>query len=273
MPVPTEDAPILNAPELTKLTLLAPELVSETAPIKLLLALVNVIAAAPEENATVPAPLVCVIALVCEIAPLLVVIEIEPVPTAEVVPIEPPPIFNPLLAVVLLIKTLPLLVLNVKLVTAGLNALPPEAPIAPPELSAFSASVPAVTIFVPPVLVNEPAFNVTTLLPKFAAPPTVITDVLALLPTVMLLKPLPSAAISVGVTFKTEPLVLANPIVTSVRGCSCNVLVPVIEAAPPENVMLLAKIFKVLVVAARVLANVIPELVSVVFAPKVTASP
>ncbi len=76
-PLPTVEAPKLSAIELVKLTSFAPELLRETAFLKIFPALVNVITPVPPLIETVPAPAVCVIAPDC----------VTPMPCMESVPV------------------------------------------------------------------------------------------------------------------------------------------------------------------------------------------
>src|SRR6266853_437349 len=76
VPVPIDEAPMLKATALLKLTLLAPELLRETAPVKLF-EIPNVITPAPALIVAVPALAACVIAPVCVI----------PTPVRESVPV------------------------------------------------------------------------------------------------------------------------------------------------------------------------------------------
>ena len=63
VPLPTEEVPRIIAPLFVKLTALAPELFKETAEVKLLAALVSVIAAALPLKLAEAAPAACVIAV------------------------------------------------------------------------------------------------------------------------------------------------------------------------------------------------------------------
>src|SRR4029079_669278 len=63
-------------------TLFAPLLLSDTAPVKLLPALVSVMALAPAVKVAAPAPRAWVIAPVCVIAPLALTVSV-PLPTAD----------------------------------------------------------------------------------------------------------------------------------------------------------------------------------------------
>src|ERR1700690_2348436 len=68
---------------LVREVLLAPLLLSDTPPVKLLLALVKVIALAPALKVATPAPAACVIEPACVIAPVAVMPKV-PLPTDEV---------------------------------------------------------------------------------------------------------------------------------------------------------------------------------------------
>src|SRR5262245_33360395 len=153
--------------------LLLPVLVSDTAPVKSLPALVSVIALVPALKLTAPPPAVCVIAPDCVIAPAEVT-PMAPVPTADV----PAPKLTPPVA---LMNASPLLVLKVRLVTAtSMALLPPVAPMLPPAFRALRFRLVAVIVFaVVFPSVNDPALSVTVFAPKLTAAPMVIAPVLA----------------------------------------------------------------------------------------------
>ena len=71
VPLPTDEEPNTKAPPLTRLTLLAPLLESDTAPVKALLALLKVMASAPALKLEVPPT---VNAPDCVIAPVILAI-------------------------------------------------------------------------------------------------------------------------------------------------------------------------------------------------------
>jgi hypothetical protein len=148
VPVPTDEVPMIKAPLLFKLTLLAPLLLSDTAPVNALL-LPKVIALAPALKLEVPDT---VIAADCAMAPALVMLKLlGPVrfiaPSVNVA------------AVLLLNVTVPLVVfvaVNALTVSAPLKLVPPtELVVRAGEFrTAVSASVaPEVSDIAVPVLI------------------------------------------------------------------------------------------------------------------------